>query len=73
MNTVDNQLPFVFRASNLNKNHQQNARVDTNFADNNLGAVDLNDTELNCRGLNKAQLMNAGCEESDLSWNLQNN
>jgi len=72
MNTVDNQLPFVFRASNVNKFQSYKATVDRNFKDSNRDGVDLSGTDLSYIGMNKAQLMDAGSAENDLNCNLQN-
>lgn len=72
MNTVDNQLPFVFRASNVNKFEQHKATVDKNSKDNNRDGVDLSSTDLSYIGRDKAQLMDANSAENDLTWNLEN-
>ena len=69
MNTVDNQLPFVFKASNINKIQKRNATVDSDFTDSSLNGVDLGgrNTSLNWNLLKNNNLADFDFSNANLS------
>ncbi|MEM9922534.1 MAG: pentapeptide repeat-containing protein [Cyanobacteria bacterium P01_D01_bin.50] len=70
MNTVDNQLPFVSRASNTSEIYKDYGKVNRDFTENKLNGIDLRGTDLSDVVLARDQLIDVCLTQSDLSWSF---